>query len=107
VLVNGSPWPAAGGGIVWLPPGTHVLEPGGEEPALRLLDFNGDLKAAASRGGGIEFSYSSSSRAIAILNRPPTSIEIDGEEAAPAQFDAGPGRCGLYLPRGQHLVAVR
>ncbi len=107
VLVDGSPWPAADGSTVWLPPGAHVIEPGAAEPAARLLDFSGDLKAAASRAGGIEFAYSSSSRAIAIMDRRPASIEIDGAEAALEPFDAGPGRFGLFLPRGQHFVAMR
>ncbi len=106
-LVDGSPWPAADGSTLWLPAGAHVIEPGATEPAARLLDFSGELKAAASRARGIEFAYSSSSRAIAIVDRRPASIEIDGAEAALEPFDAGPGRFGLFLPRGQHVVAMR
>lgn len=107
VLVDGAPWPATDGRTVWLPPGAHVIEQGGAEPSARLLDFSGDLKAAASRPDGIEFAYSSSSRAIAILDKRPGRVEIDGATAQAEVFEAGKGRFRLFLPRGQHLVSLR
>ncbi|MEJ7605655.1 MAG: hypothetical protein WKF37_05180 [Bryobacteraceae bacterium] len=47
----------------------------------------------------MELGYSSSSRAIAILDRTPSKVEVDG---APLAFD-GPV---IRLPRGQHIVTL-
>ena len=51
---------------------------------MRVLDFNGDLKTAAVTAAGIEFAYQSSARAMALLERPPARLEIDGVEQPPA-----------------------
>jgi hypothetical protein len=51
---------------------------------------------------GLEFSYRSGARGIAILDRVPRRIEVDGVARAPAL--AGPRT--LLLPRGQHTVLV-
>jgi hypothetical protein len=106
-LVDGASWPATDGATVWLPSGAHVIEPGSAEPALKLLDFNGELKTAASRNGAIEFAYSSPARAIAVLDAHPADIEIDGVKTALELLEAGPGRFALFLPRGQHFVLIR
>jgi hypothetical protein len=107
VLVDGAPWPATDGRTVWLPAGAHAIEQGGSEPPMRLLDLSAELKAAASRAGGIEFAYSSGSRAIVVLDRRPAQVEIDGTPAQLEPREAGKGRFALFLPRGQHLVALR
>lgn len=104
-LVNGRPWPVRDPEHLWLPAGRQVVEPGGEEAAVRLLDFNGELNSAGAHPGGLEFSYRSGSRALAVLNRCPVRVEIDGEPAEPRLLEA-PGRCVLLLPRGQHLVSI-
>jgi hypothetical protein len=44
----------------------------------------------------MEFTYPSASRAIALVDRPPRQVVIDGEDAPVT----------LFLPRGQHVVAV-
>jgi hypothetical protein len=100
--VNGKLWPVSSGKVVWLPPGPHVVEPAGEAPGLRLVDFNGELRSAISHGHEIEFAYQSSSRAIAIFDRAPGEIQVDGE---PADVKVQ-GRTVL-LPRGQHIVTVK
>jgi hypothetical protein len=67
----------------------------------RLVRLNAELKAARYSGAGaIEFSYRSSARAIAILDRVPHSIEVDGV-AIPAAKSVM-----LLLPRGQHVVTI-
>ncbi len=103
--VDGRPWPAAGTDTLWLPPGAHAVEPGAEPLRLRLADFNGELRTASVIPGGIEFSYQSSSRALAVVERKPSRIEIDGAEA-PVEGVDSPAGFVLFLPRGQHLVAV-
>lgn len=106
VRVNGRSWPARDDEHVWLPAGVHVLEPGGEPVPVRLLDLNADLLSAASLPGGLEFAYRSSSRAIAVLDRAPTQIEVDGEPTRlPLLRERG--RFLVFAPRGQHLITVR
>lgn len=105
-LVDGQPWPVADDSTLWLPAGTHAVQPASAAPRVRMLDFNGTLKTAREVGtNGLEFSYQSSSRALAVLERAPKHLEIDGIESKPALLAAAGGYT-LYLPRGQHLVTV-
>lgn len=104
--VNGRLWPAWDGETVWIPAGRHEVEPSSETPAVRLLDLNAELRSARTTGSGIEFSYESSSRAYAVLDRKPAAVEIDGEAAGVRVIEDGE-RFTLALPRGQHWVAVR
>jgi hypothetical protein len=102
-LVDGQPWPVSDGKTVWLTPGAHVIEAGTRAPALRIVDFNGELRSARAFDAGMEFSYSSSARAMLVLDGKPASLEIDGEPAEPVFI----GDDVLVLPRGQHLVTIR
>jgi hypothetical protein len=102
-LVDGLAWPVAGDDTVWLPAGAHTVEPAARPDGLRVVHLNGDLKSARLLGsGGIEFSYRSAARAIAVLSRPPRRVEIDGA-AAPVRM-AGP--LTILLPRGQHVITI-
>jgi hypothetical protein len=106
-MVDGQPWPAADDDTVWLPAGAHSIEPApgpkGAPPGARLLRLNADLKAArAVSATSIEFSYQTSARALAILDRAPRRLEIDGAEE-PLHL-AGPHT--ILLPRGQHVVTL-
>jgi hypothetical protein len=100
--VDGKPWPFFDGSTVWLPSGNHVIDAAAQAPAGRILDFNGDLRDASLRAdGALEFFYESSSRALAVLDPAPESIEIDGKQVKPEMF----GRA-LMLPRGVHSVTA-
>jgi hypothetical protein len=100
--VDGELWPAADDETVWLPAGAHSVGPGATRPRLRLIYLNGDLRAArVLNPTTIEFSYRSTARAIAVLDRIPRKIEIDGNAE-----DVAPGSSSLLLPRGQHVVSV-
>ncbi|MGO9096939.1 MAG: hypothetical protein ACLQGV_17165 [Bryobacteraceae bacterium] len=105
-LVDGAPWPVADGATVWLPAGSHLIEKAATPAPVRLLDFNGDLQSAALRPSGLEFAYASASRALAILDKRPARLLIDGAPAPLEPLAAGPTRFALSLPRGQHLVAL-
>ncbi len=100
-MVDGKTWPVASADTVWLPAGRHTIQPAANAPPLRVLDFNGELKAAAARRDAIELVYESGSRALAVMSRPPQKIEIDGLEAHPLMQ----GKV-LVLPRGQHWVTL-
>jgi len=106
-MVDGRSWPVADGSTVWLPPGPHTIEPAPASSSAHILDFNGELRSAGRTGkSAIEFSYESSSRALAVVDRKPTHIEIDGADAAMATL-AGNKTYTITLPRGQHLVIVQ
>ncbi len=100
-LVDGKLWPVSDGFTVWLPAGTHSIEPFSDLPPIRIEAINAELKSAASTPLTIDFAYSSGSRALAVLDRLPERVEIDGAEAQP-QFL---GKT-LLLPRGQHVVKL-
>ena len=100
-LVDGRLWPAANDDLLWLPPGSHSIQPAAKSPPLRLLDFNGELLSASASGDSIVFGYRSSAQALAVLERAPKRVEIDGEEV-----NNGINGNVLKLPRGQHLVTV-
>ncbi len=103
-LVNGRLWPVRDGDTLWLPPGAHRIEPGLKDAAVAILDFNGRLQSARSSDNGVEISYQSSSRAIAVLNVRPRGMELDGVRAEPTAIESD-GRFVVMLPRGQHLVS--
>ena len=101
--VDGQFWPVADRDTLWLPSGAHTIEAAAAQPGPRLLRLNGELRAARAVGSqGIEFSYQSAARAIAILDRPPKALQVDGVPEVPHL--AGPAT--LILPRGQHVVTL-
>jgi len=105
-MVNGQLWPVAGDSVVWLPAGAYAIEPAASEAPVRIIDFNGNLRSAkVLPKGGVEFAYQSSARAIAILDRKPLRLELDGVEEAPRLLASGQNY-SLALPRGQHLVVI-
>jgi hypothetical protein len=69
-----------------------------------LLDFNADVQSASVAKDRVELSYSSASRAIAILGSPVASVEVDGVPLPnTAPLDA---KSSVMLPAGQHLVSL-
>jgi hypothetical protein len=101
--VDGELWPMADDEALWIPAGPHAVEPVPAREGLRVLRLNGDLRAARVVSPQvIEITYTSSSRAIAVLNRLPRRVEVDGVEVPPVL--AGP--VTLLLPRGQHVVTL-
>ena len=104
-LVNGHPWPVRDEATLWVPAGLNVIEPTQKEAALRIVDFNGNLKSANASSIGLEFSYDSRARSIAILTAQPRRIEVDGV-AVEGQLPPAAKGFLLTLPRGQHLVQI-
>jgi len=86
---------------MWLPAGAHSIEAAPQAPALRVLDFNGDLKSASAANGGLEFIYQSIARAIALVDRTPKTLTIDGVASIPQMLGNA-----LLLPKGQHLIQL-
>ncbi|MDQ6663351.1 MAG: hypothetical protein M3Z23_03050 [Acidobacteriota bacterium] len=105
-LVDGKPWPVQSETLLFLPAGTHTLEKGVKPGFTRLVDFNGLLKSAqALSDRRIEISYQSSGRALAIFDRQPVRLDVDGAES-PLESLSAPGRFTVLLPRGQHLATI-
>jgi hypothetical protein len=68
-----------------------------------MLHLNADMHDARRVGeNSLEFSYESAARAIAIFDRRPLRLTVDGADE-PLQF-AGPKT--ILLPRGQHVVTI-
>ena len=102
-LVDGQMWPAADDETVWLPGGAHSVEHASSQSGPRLLHLNGELRSARVVDvKTLEFSYRSTSRAIALLDRRLQKIQIDGTEASVSMA----GNATVLLPRGQHLVSI-
>jgi hypothetical protein len=97
--VDGNAWPCVDSGNVSLPAGTHTISPGenAAAPRPRLVKLNADLISARyTESGNIEFSYNAQRRAIAIFDRQPKSVQVDGKASEVAPY--------LLLPRGDHKV---
>jgi len=100
-LVDGKLWPAADGETVWLAPGRHRIEPAPENPPLLLLDLAADLISAGTLSGGLEFTYESLGRTIALLSKRPGRLLLDGKPAClgvrqHSKYSA------VALPAGRH-----
>ena len=112
-LVDGQPWPYQDATYVWLTPGRHTIARRESSPPLRLLDFNGSLRTVRElRGGetgdsvrGLSLVYAGRSRVIAILERRPAAIWIDGIESQPAVLPRRDGAVAVMLPPGEHWVS--
>jgi len=74
-------------------------------PSIRLLDFTGELMSAEALPNGLEFAYRASARALAVLDRRPGKLEIDGVQIEPRIIHTE-DRYVLFLPRGQHVVTL-
>ena len=106
-LVDGKPWAALSDATLWMPAGTHSVEPGTKTQSTRLIDFNGTLEGTDSQPNHrLEIAYRSSSRAIALLDRRPLHLQTDGAAAELRSIDSPAGHAVL-LPRGQHIVTIQ
>ncbi len=102
-MVDGRLWPVADDSTVWLPAGSHTVEPSPLHLSSRLLRLNGDLKSARVLSDErVEFSYQSAAHAIAAFDRAPREVRVDGVSVSAESA----GVNALLLPRGEHLVSV-
>ncbi len=98
--IDGRPWPVQDTRFVLVPSGTHKLSTGLSTPALRLQDFSGEIRSAISGRDRLDLSYSSRTRAIAVLAAKASGIELDGQPFESPGLPDAP----VILPAGQHLV---
>ena len=105
VELDGQPWPVEDKTSVFVPAGKHRLRPGVSIPPVRVSDFNGDIRMARIEPASILLAYQSQTRAIATIDAPVSSVEVDGNAfwraaGAEPQFF-------FVLPAGQHVVTLR
>jgi len=111
--VDGRIWPGWGESAIVMPAGKHQISPVErrfqlmDKSALdiRLLRFSGDMDSLVPTQQGFEFAYDSTQRTIALLNREPHDIQIDGRKTD-AQPVAYAGNWSIQLPSGKHRVEI-
>lgn len=104
--VDGGVWPIANRETVWLPAGRHRVEPAATPPPGRVLRLAADLLDAKVCGDAVAFRYRSGARAVALLDRQPSELLIDGAAAEP-DLAAAKRHWSLRLPRGEHEITLR
>jgi uncharacterized protein YdaL len=106
-------WPGWGESEVFIPGGSHSITAAERKFSFvdtsvldfRLLRFTGNLNTLKPTDRGVEFSYDSLMRTLALFNRQPHEIRVDGNlYAEPAVHYAS--HWSVRLPRGQHKVEV-
>jgi hypothetical protein len=97
VEVDGKTWPIRDSQFVLVPGGKHRLSTSVDKPVITLRDFNGEIHSAIAGRDRVDVSYSSRTRAIAVLAAYPSRLEVDG---LPYPVSGA----SIMLPSGQHLV---
>ena len=98
--IDGVPWPVHTDTEVLIPTGHHIVSTGFAETPLNLIEFNADIQQVISEKDTLDISYTSRSRAIAVLGCAASAIEVDG--APFGKSDDGV----LLLPAGQHILTL-
>lgn len=101
VSIDGKLWPLQSDEFVIAPSGTHTLAPGTSHSSVTISDFNGDVRSATATAAEVALSYTSRTRAVALLGSPVTSVNVDG---APFWKAGGDNANSVLLPAGQHVA---
>jgi hypothetical protein len=106
-------WPGWGENDILIPAGTHRINAVEKHFTffdttaldVRLLRLTGNLKSLHPTNQGLDFAYDSIPRTVALLNREPVEIRVDGQS-----YSEKPvfrlGVWSIRLPRGRHRVEV-
>ena len=114
--LDGRPWPVVDAGSVLAPRGSHLLAVARPRLALadffsleqldiRLRAFSGELLGAEVTPRGMTFNYSAPGRAVAVFNKQPYRVLVDGREWAVAPLYSQ-GEWAIVLPSGRHAAEV-
>lgn len=99
VAIDGKTWPIQNSAFVLAPEGKHRISTAFDQPAIRIRDFNGNVRSALSAKERVDVSYESRTRAIVLLDSPAAAVELDGSIYGKNKQGA------LMLPSGQHVVS--
>ncbi|HEY1949268.1 MAG TPA: hypothetical protein VGG97_19825 [Bryobacteraceae bacterium] len=100
--MDGKLWPVSSGKEILAPAGEHTFSANALQPAVTISDFNGDVRSAVSEADRSDLSYTSRSRAVAVVGSGVSSVEVDGTPFWKGK--AGESVRSFVLPAGQHLV---
>jgi uncharacterized protein YdaL len=111
--VDDKVWPGWGENDVILPAGTHRITAFENRYRLfdttaldlRLMRITGNLESLVPTKRGMDFVYNSYPRTLALFNRRPFAIMLDGQPLE-EPIVASTGIWSVRLPRGRHKVAV-
>jgi hypothetical protein len=108
-------WPGWSDTEISLPAGRHRITAVPQKSSFRffntsaldfrLLHFTGDIDSMALTNRGLGFSYDSHLRALALFNRKPFEVKVDGQPLQD-QPEVLFGTWSIRLPRGRHQVEV-
>ena len=111
--VDGKIWPGWGDSTIIMPTGKHRISL--DRPRfqlvdksaldIRLLRFTGEITSLAPNPQGFEFTYNSMLRAMALLNREPNEVRVDGQPYR-ARSATYAGYWNIGLPSGSHRVEI-
>jgi uncharacterized protein YdaL len=111
--LDGQVWPFKDAGQILVPPGRHLIIK--EEPRFRLVDlsslglrlksFPSELLAGGLTQRGLRLEYAAPTRALALLNKRPYRVFVDGQEFE-AKTTYSQGDWSLLLPSGSHQVEI-
>ena len=115
IFLDGKQWPVVEEGSVLIPAGKHLLtfsRPSRlgswmdvEQLQARLHSISGELLDADVTRRGLEFSYDSPGRCLAVFNKQPYRVRVDGREWSSVPLYSR-GEWALVLPAGRHSVDV-
>jgi hypothetical protein len=100
--MDGKLWPVENGKELLAPAGEHTFDVSARQPAVAISDFNGDVRSAVAEANRSDLSYTSRSRAVAIVESEVSSVEVDGTPFWKSK--TGENIHSFVLPAGQHLV---
>jgi hypothetical protein len=100
--MDGKPWPLLNARSLLAPAGIHKFEASASQPGVSISDFNGDIRSALGAADHTDLSYSSKSRALAVLGSDVSRIEVDGAIFLEAKY--GDKLSSVVLPAGEHKV---
>ena len=111
--VDGQVWPGWSDTDVLLPPGSHRITSAKKKFSfldtsvldIRLVRFTGNFDSLAPTERGFEFGYDSQLKTIALFNRRPFEILVDGQQYSETPTHSY-GLWGARLPRGKHNVEI-
>lgn len=100
--MDGRPWPIQDAKSLLIPAGHHEITVAINDPSVKLADFSGNIQTAISSSEGVELSYTSATRTIAVFGSPVASVDVDGTPF----WNAGSAQdhTSVLLPAGEHVV---
>jgi hypothetical protein len=112
-MLDNTLWPGWGENELLVPEGTHRITTAGKRFTLfdtsvldmRLVHFTGILDSLSRTDRGFQFAYDSNLRSMALFNRQPFGITVDGKAYSEPPVPHS-GNWSLRLPRGRHSVEI-